>query len=97
MSANLSATETRELPFSVSEAGQYVVSFTNESRSANLDEYLLLDCAVRLQGVPSAIRLVNADGTASAIIYDLRGHRYDRRNSLMPGIYIKNGKKVFIK
>ena len=93
MSANLSAAETRELSFSVSEAGKYIISFTNESRSANLDEYLLLDCAVRLQGVPSAIRLVNADGTASAIIYDLRGHRYDSRNSLMPGIYIKNGKK----
>ncbi|MBO4564622.1 MAG: endo-1,4-beta-xylanase xyn5A [Bacteroidaceae bacterium] len=35
--------------------------------------------------------------TSSKGLYDLNGRRYDRSNSLQPGIYIKDGKKILIK
>ena len=47
--------------------------------------------------IADGISVVNADGTESTTIYDLRGQRYDDTHSLHPGIYIKNGKKIYIK
>ena len=47
--------------------------------------------------IADGISVVNADGTESTTIYDLRGQRYDDPHSLHPGIYIKNGKKIYIK
>ena len=49
------------------------------------------------ENVVDGISIVNADGTQSTILYDLNGHRYDSSNSLRPGIYIKDGKKIFIR
>ena len=43
----------------------------------------------------SIVTLRNADGTQSSAIYDLRGHRVSAPSK--KGIYIKNGKKVFVK
>ena len=98
MSADLSATETRELPFSVSEAGQYVVSFTNESRSANLDEYLLLACNLRSNNGSSGIVPVKADVQETGV-WSLDG---TRRSAISRGLNIVRTadgkiKKVFIK
>ena len=45
----------------------------------------------------SIVTLRNADGTQSSAIYDLNGRRYNNSNSLHPGIYIKNGKKIYQK
>ena len=49
------------------------------------------------ENVVDGIRIVNADGRKSTVIYDLNGHRYNNSNSLSPGIYIKDGKKILIK
>lgn len=49
------------------------------------------------ENVVDGISIVNADGTQSTVIYDLNGHHYNNSNSLRPGVYIRNGKKYYIK
>lgn len=106
MSANVSTAAEHELEFTISTAGNYVISFTNESRSNIYDEYLLLSCNLRQVGDPTAIRLVDAEGTESTLIYDLSGRQImngKQGNGQMPrGINIvrsSNGKakKIFVK
>ena len=97
-SANVSSAVQHDLHFTVSTAGNYVIRFTNESRSSSAyDEYLLLSCSLRIVGRPSAIRFVNAEGTDATTIHDLRGQRYSNLHQLRQGIYIRNGKKIFIR
>ena len=47
------------------------------------------------ENIVDGVRLVNADGTQSTIIYDLNGHRVSALSK--KGIYIKNGKKMIVK
>ena len=84
-SANVSTAEERALEFSISMAGNYVISFTNESRSNGYDEYLLLMCSLRLVGDPDAISLIYAEGTESTSIYGIGG---ERRPAISHGINI---------
>jgi len=49
------------------------------------------------ENVVDGISIVNANGTESTVVYDLRGQWYDSSKALHPGIYIKNGKKVILK
>jgi hypothetical protein len=74
-SADVSSAIERNLPFSISTPGNYVISFTNESRSSGYDEYLLLSCSLRYLGDPDAIRPINAEGAESTTIYDLSGRQ----------------------
>ncbi len=84
-SANVASATQRSLTFTVGSAANSIIRFTNESRSSGLDEYLLLACHLRRIGGPSSINLVNADATASTVIFGIGG---DRRHSLSRGINI---------
>ena len=99
-SANVTSAVERELAFTVSEAGNYVISFTNESHSSGIyDEFLLLSCKLKQTGSPNAITLTNADQSQQTVIYGIGG---DRRPSLRCGLNIirtadGKTKKVIIK
>ena len=78
------------LPFTISEAGNYVIRFEDATTGGGLHEFLLLDCEVTCVSTPDAIRIVSADGTESTTIrgsgiYGLGG---ERRRSLQPGFNI---------
>ena len=93
---DLSSAEGQELTFTVTEAGNYIISFTDENGGSG--EFLLLECSVYAAGT-TGIRLVNADGTQSTEIYDLSGRR---REGLVHGLNIirtSDGKtkKVYVK
>jgi hypothetical protein len=80
--ASVSTAVNRELKFEVSKPGKYVVSFTNESNTANnFDEYLLLECRINFVSPPAGIIDLMADGEEPGIelVYDLNGRRVDSR------------------
>ena len=87
--ADLSTAEIHELPFTVTEAGDYVISFTS---NGGYSEYLLLDCRVNAAsttGIAPVLRLTPADD----VYYDLQGHRVQQPTR---GIYIHNGRKLIV-
>ena len=85
-SANLSATEKRELPFTIGKAGNYTISFQNTSTfEADYHEFLLMDCTITEKEIPNSIKLVNAAGEQTGIIYGMGG---EQRSSLMRGVNI---------
>ena len=89
-SANLTSAQSAELPFTISEAGNYVLRFEDATGGGGLHEFLLLDCEVTCISTPDAIRIVSADGTESTTIrgsgiYGLGG---ERRRNLQPGFNI---------
>ena len=45
-SGNVSSAATRELPFTITEKGKYVISFTDETGTGGYHEYLILECRV---------------------------------------------------
>ena len=78
-SANLSTAVERELEFNVSKAGNYILRFTNESRTSGYDEYLLLSCKLRLVADATGIDtihnsefIIHNEGEA---IYNLAGQK----------------------
>ncbi len=72
-SANLASATLHELPFTITESGNYVISFTNESRNGYFDEYLLLECTV---DAATGIDAPSQDGRdADVACYDLLGRR----------------------
>jgi hypothetical protein len=76
-SANVKSAQLRELPFTIAKASNYVISFTNESQSSGLDEFLLLECRVNsvvASGIIATQQL--SEGTATTV-YDLSGRRVD--------------------
>ncbi|MBR2150926.1 MAG: glycosyl hydrolase family 98 [Prevotella sp.] len=93
---DLSSAERHELTFTVTEAGNYIISFTGENGGTG--DFLLLACQV--YGVdPTGITLMNEDGTQSAVIYDLSGRRHE---GLVRGLNIirtadGKTKKVYVK
>ena len=105
-SANVSTAVERELEFSVSTPGNYIIQFTNESRTSGYDEYLLLSCNLRLVADATGIFATdNGQGTTDQAIYNLAGQMVNRQssNSKLPrGITIvrmSDGKarKIFVK
>ena len=78
-SANLSTAVERELEFNVSKAGNYILRFTNESRTSGYDEYLLLSCKLRL--VADATGIVAIHNSNSKMqneveaVYNLAGQK----------------------
>ena len=73
--ANLTSAVERVLPFTIEKAGKYVIRFTNESRSSNYDEYLLLECRVNSDATVGIDELVNCESVNSKSLYDLSGRR----------------------
>ncbi len=63
--ANISSSPMQKLEFSVEKAGNYVISFSNESRSGGFDEYLLLDCYVSAVEQEILHGDVNEDGAVN--------------------------------
>ena len=72
-SANLSSAKMQELEFSVSQKGNYVISF--QTAESGYLEYLLLDCRVTMTDNPNGIQLVNIVNGESVTFYDLHGRR----------------------
>ena len=93
-SANLSSAELRELPFTISKAGKYVISFTNQITEGQYQEFLLLQCDIQKTQQVTGITIVNADGSKQDVFYDLSGRQVTNPQH---GIYINNGKKIYIK
>ena len=98
-SADLTAAQTTELPFTISEAGNYIIRFEDASTYGGLHEFLLAHCDVILTSTPDAIRIVNADGSESAIIYGIGGERRERPRQGLNIIRTADGKtrKVLVK
>ena len=93
-SANLSSAELYELPFTISKADKYVISFSNQTTNGQFQEFLLLQCNIEKTQQPTGITIVNADGSKQDVFYDLSGRQVTNPQR---GIYIKNGKKIFVK
>ena len=82
--ANVSLATTHELPFTIAEKGNYVISFTDETSTGGYHEYLLLECRINnlfTDGITpgTAIRQLPVG------IYSPSGHRL---RSLQRGINI---------
>ena len=95
-SADLSAAQLYELPFEVTEKGNYVISFLNSS--TGFDEFLLLECRIN-STASSGIANVLANPAQSAGIYSPSG---TRRQTLQRGLNIivsadGNIRKVMVK
>ena len=75
--ANVTSAVNRELPFTVTNAGKYIISFTNESNSANYDEYLLLECRVNAE-VTEGITIITPAASLPAGIYSPSGVRLEQ-------------------
>ncbi len=95
-SADLSDADIRQLAFTINSTGNYVVSFQNTStHAATFHEFLLLDCILIRKSTPNSINFVHEGTGNTQTIYDLQGRQVN--NPTRKGIYIKNGKKVFVK
>jgi hypothetical protein len=79
--ANLSSATLFELPFNVTEQGNYIISFVDNS--GGYDEFLLLNC--RVSATSTGITPVMANPTRQAGIYGPSGVR---RESLQRGLNI---------
>ena len=93
---DLSSAERHELTFTVTEAGNYIISFTGENGGNG--EFLLLACQV-YAAATTGITLVSDDGTRSVEIYDLSGRRHDGLVHGLNIIRMSDGKtkKVYVK
>ena len=76
--ANLTSAKNQELAFSISEAGKYIISFTDQTGAAGYTEFLLLECRLA-PVVPVDIAVVTATGSGMpAGIYSLSGTRLSK-------------------
>jgi len=64
------------LPFSVAKEGDYVISMTNSDVVAGYDEFLLIECRVKLIPAVESLDALAADAASHpAVYYDLMGRR----------------------
>lgn len=82
--ASVASAVWREMPFEVTEAGNYVVKFNDQTTYGGLHEFLLLQCKV-CAPVATGINVVDRETVRPAGIYSLSGIR---RESLQPGLNI---------
>ena len=73
LSADVSSAEIQELPFTVTEAGNYIISFTC---NGGFSEYLLLDCRV-MSSSSTGISSVANTTSGEAAYFDLQGRRLE--------------------
>lgn len=93
--ADVTNAETHQLAFTVKNNGNYIISFQNTSTyAANFHEFLLLGCSLTKKDNANSIRIIDERNNEEQIIYDLQGCRTKNPSN---GIYIKNGKKIYIK
>ena len=86
--ANLATARLRELPFTIEKKANYVIRFSNMSRtSGNYDEYLLLECRVNTVEAPDCIELVEdlSNESQPIGIYNTSGVMME---SMQPGVNI---------
>lgn len=96
-SANLSSAIEHEMSFSVTEAADYVISFTNETNSANFDEFLLVDCNLRMTS-SSGFAEMRSD-VATEGIWDVSGRKQPAISRGLNIVRTSDGKtkKIFVK
>jgi hypothetical protein len=83
--ANLSSATPQTLEFTVSEAGNYIISFTDQTTWGGYHEFLLCDCNLVIDEEYTGIRLTTADDAATPATFDVLGRS---TNSLRRGINI---------
>ena len=71
---DVSSAERRELPFIVTEKGNFVIRFTDESTFGGFHEFLLLECKI-ITDTASGIRQMTVGGAQTTGIYDLQGRK----------------------
>ena len=94
--ADVSSAESHSLTFTVTEAGNYIISFTDDNEGSG--EFLLLECLVESANTTGISQIVR-DNNGTTVIFDASGIR---RDQLQPGLNIirtADGKtrKVFVK
>ena len=85
--ASVATAKTRELEFTIDTKANYVIRFSNMSKSSGFDEYLLLECKVNSMDTPDAIELVEDISNESHPIgiYNTSGVKMD---NMQPGVNI---------
>ena len=73
-SANVSSAVSREMAFTVEQAGNYVISFTDQTSSGGYHEFLLLECRVN-STIDTGIHVVDVASGEAVIIYDGSGRQ----------------------
>ncbi|MCR5395226.1 MAG: glycosyl hydrolase family 98 [Bacteroidales bacterium] len=98
-SADVSSAEQRTLSFTVSQAGNYVLSFSNLDAVGGYDEFLLLQCQINI--VPDASAITNAIAPDDEVlhIYDAEGRTRAAIQSGMNVVQYHSGRvgKVWVK
>jgi hypothetical protein len=74
--ANLSSATPHELEFNISEAGNYVISFTDQTSVGGYHEFLLLDCRIILVESTGISTVDDSMETVEGgVIYDAAGRK----------------------
>jgi hypothetical protein len=71
---DVSSAERYELPFTVTEKGNFVIRFTDESTFGGFHEFLLLECKI-ITDTASGILQMRVGGAQSTGLYDLQGRK----------------------
>ena len=99
--ASVSSAKKYELPFTIENAGNYVIRFSNMSNSSGFDEYLLLECRINSVEAPTDIELVEDFSNESQPIgiYNTSGVMMRGMRKGVNIIRTKDGKtkKVYVK
>ena len=74
---SVKSAQLRELPFTISEAGNYYVRFSDDSNAGGFTEFLLLECRINTVAAADAIPVLSSsdESVTPVAIYDLQGHR----------------------
>lgn len=74
---NVKSAQLRELPFTISEAGNYYVRFSDDSNAGGFTEFLLLECRINTVAATDAIPVLSSsdESVTPVAIYDLQGRR----------------------
>ena len=98
---NIASAQLRELPFSISEAGNYYVRFTDDSNVGGFTEFLLLECRINTVINPDGIESFQLTpiGQEPEAIFDLQGRRQPALRHGVNIVRTPDGKtrKIFIK
>jgi hypothetical protein len=99
--ANLTSAKNQELAFSISEAGNYYVRFTDDSNVGGFTEFLLLECRINTVINPDGIESFQLTpiGQEPEAIFDLQGRRQPALRHGVNIVRTPDGKtrKIFIK